>query len=270
MVGGMSEQGDVIGDLEAAGVLGGIRWAWAATVRQVLGDYSAATGHTQGWLGYSAYTIFSDRLDRVFSAGPYALAEDANPDSGLDVVHDGLVQADITTMPVLEPDLVRRADLNNSPGWAWGEWRWLLASCIYGKSGTIPWQQKSETKQRVAQQPSPDELTLFDKLEVPGVPLPSSSTTAAGAPLKTLVVAHAIDMATLANELYLGRPRINVDHGPAWYWKEDLLLVSPAPGGRRSPVGVNLTESGSQAPDAPVRLRRKSAGEGRSVSGGEK
>ena len=119
-VSGMSEQEDALDDLGRAGIVAGICWAWHSTVRKVLSDYERATGHDQGWLGYTAHTIFRDRLDRVSSCDRFALGEDVDPSSGVDVVREGLDSVDVDTMPLLAPSLVRRGYLQRL---AWLEGR---------------------------------------------------------------------------------------------------------------------------------------------------
>jgi hypothetical protein len=257
----MSEQGDALDDLSRAGVLAGICWAWDSTVRKVLSDYEPATGHDQGWLGYTAHKIFRDRLDRVASCDRFGLEDNADPSSGVDVVREGLSSDDIDTMPLLAPGLVRRADLNGSPGWRHGEWRWLLASYTHGKSDRIPWPQRSPTKLRVAAQPSPDDLALFEIEEV--VSLDEVALQVAKAStldLTTLVVAHAIDGTTGQPELYFGRTKLNPGGGYAWHWK--VNLASPPPGGEGSRSATPQRPGGpdpNALPDAPVKMRPGSA-----------
>ena len=62
----MAEQQDVIADLTAAGVLTGIRWAYESATRRSLESYCEADGHDPAWLGHTRFTLFRDRLDRVF------------------------------------------------------------------------------------------------------------------------------------------------------------------------------------------------------------
>ena len=260
-VSGMSEQEDALDDLGRAGIVAGICWAWHSTVRKVLSDYEPATGHDQGWLGYTAHTIFRDRLDRVSSCDRFALGEDVDPSSGVDVVREGLDSVDVDTMPLLAPSLVRRADLNGSPGWRHGEWRWLLASYSHGKSDRIPWPQKSPTKQRVAAQPSPDDLTLFGIEEV--LSLDEVAIQVAKQPtvdVRTLVVAHSVDGTTSQPELYFGRTKLNSGGGYAWHWKVNLTSPPPGSEGGRTAMPQRPGSPGPNVvPDAPVKIRPGSA-----------
>jgi len=257
----MSEQEDALDDLGRAGVLRGICWAWQAATRQVLEDYDPFVGHNQAWIGYTAHILFSDRLDRVFSCDRFALAANADPSSGVDLVRAGLSTDDRDTMPELAPRLVERADLNGSPGWRLREWRWLLASYACGKSDRIPWPQKRPTKRRVAAQRSPDEITLFDEEEFlcfNEVALRAAKS--AELDLATLVAVHAIDGTTGQSELFFGRTKLNTGGGYAWHWKVELIGTPPGSDGGRtsvpqSPIGPNP----NALPDAPVKIRAVAA-----------
>lgn len=196
----------------------------------------------------------------MFSCRRYAVTEGADGQLGLDVLHAELTERDVDTFPKLDPDLVVRADLSGSPGWSHEGTRWLLASSAFGKLDELPLPQKSNTKQRVAQQPTdePNEPTLFDHLtsdEQAGlVTLMADSKL----DLHTLVVGHSLDAEHGGRELIVGQPRLNSGGGSAWYWKHDLLQVPPSDGGRLrpsvpAPVGPDTT------PDAPVKLRRPAA-----------
>ena len=270
----MSEQHDLVAALEAAGVLAGIRWAFRSAADRVLDDYSEAAGHDSTWLGITRFTLFRDRLDRVFSCHRYALDQAIDASTGLDVLRAELSDRDIATMPRLDPDLVERSDLNGSPGWAWQGRRWLLASASFGKIDTLPWLERSQTKQRIAEQrnPDPDQPSLFDCLadgEVGG--LAALAALVASTPQldqETLVVAHSLDVDHHDRELVLGRARLNAGGGKAWHWRTDLL-ASPPTGGERHPGG-SPAPSGQDdgAPDAPVRLRHPAAEPG--VPAGER
>jgi hypothetical protein len=255
----MSEQQDVIASFGDAGLLAGIRWAYLSATGRVLEDYSEATGHDVTWAGITRFTLFRDRLDRVFACGGYAVPAGSNAAVSLDQLHAGLSEWDINTMPQLATDLVMRADLNGSPGWAWQDWRFLLASCAFGKIDQVPWPQKSPTKQRVARQHNPDAAqgSLFEGLadeEVGG--LEALLAAANRLDRNTLVVAHALDVDHGGRELVLGRARLNTGGGPAWHWYQDLL-DGPSPGGGYGTTEPSLPTGPDTAPDAPVRLRRQ-------------
>jgi len=252
----MSEQDRVIASLEHAGVLAGSRWAYFSATSRVRDDYSEAAGHDAAWLGITRFNQFRDRLDRVFACGRYAVPVGGDATISLDVLHAELTARDIETMPRLAPGLVERADLNGSPGWAWQGWRWLLASCAHGKIDTLPWSQKSPTKQRVAQEPNPDQGSLFDDLAVEEVAgLAALLTAPSQSELETLVMAHSQDVDHEARELVLGRARLNTGGGEAWHWRQNLLDSPWADGGRRLEDGP-LPTGPDTIPDAPVRLRR--------------
>ena len=256
----MSERQDVIASFEDAGVLPGIRWAYLSATGRVSGDYSDPAGLDATWVGITRFTLFRDRLDRVFACGRYAVREGADAALSLDVLQAELSERDIATLPRLAPDLVLRADLNGSPGWSWQGWRWLLASSAFGKVDELPWPQKSPTKQRVAQQTNPDprQASLFDDFaegEVPGL---AALVAATQFDRETLVVAHSQDIDHDGRELVIGRARLNVGGGNAWHWRHDLLEARPSKGGRGSITKPGPTGP-ETVPDAPVRLRRPDA-----------
>ena len=276
----MGEQQDVIAALAGAGVLTGIRWAYESATRRSLEIYSEADGHDLAWLGHTRFTLFRDRLDRVFSCGRYAVPT-ADGRLDVDVLCAELSERDLTTMPRLGPGLVRRADLRGSAGWAYQRHWFLISSAEFGRLETLPWQEKSVTKQLVAMQPSPDlrQPSLFADLLTDGV-LPDEFLPAGRSPdgalygtllpgrldplllaadrelkVPTFIVAHTLDAGTGQIELTFGRPRLNLRGGPAWHWREDLMNV-PLPVVRRTEVPAAAEiDNPSEVPDAPVRLR---------------
>jgi hypothetical protein len=227
---------------------------------RVADDYSGA-GADATWAGMTRATLFRDRLDRLFSCGGYALAADGGASVSLHVLHAELTDRDVATMPDLPLFLVERSDLNGSPGRAWEEGSWRLASCA---SGTIeierlPWSQKRPTKQQVARKPDADPLEpgLLDgtaAAEAPGPPPSDSLSTRLDR--QTLVIAHAQDVDHDEREAVLARPGLNNRGSRAWCWRSDLLPAG-ASGGDRAPVGAAPPPPLEGVPDAPGRLRRR-------------
>ncbi|WP_042378786.1 hypothetical protein [Streptacidiphilus melanogenes] len=257
----MSEEEDAVGDLEDGGALAGIRWAGESAYGRLLEDYDPATGHDQGWIGYTAHKLLLDRLNRVFSCGPYAVGG-GDAQAGLDVVAAGLGDTYLT-MPRIPAGAVALADLNKSPGWQSSTWRWLMASYPHGTVDKIRWQQKSPTKRRVAAQPSPDAPTLpFEELEAFedfSSLIEPEGPGAADLIARTLVLAHSVHPEFRVREFFIGRPRMNSDGGKAWWWRYDLLSSAPGAGGFApvSPQPAPLAPSPHVVPDAPVRRRQK-------------
>lgn len=254
----MSEQQDVMADLEAAGVVAGIRWAYCAATSRTLEIYSEPDGHDAALLGNLRFTLFRDRLDRVFACDPYDLQPGSAATAHLDLLYAELAQEHINTMPHLAADVVVRADLIGSPGWAIGGRRFLLASCAFGKLDSLPWPRKSQTKQRVAlqRQHDPAQGSLFDDVadeEISG--LQALFAAAYRLDVETFVVAHSLDSVSQDMELVIGRPRMNNGGGDAWHWYQDLLTAPPADGGQQRGE-TPLPTGPDEVPDAPVRLRR--------------
>lgn len=266
----MDEQSRVARDFARSGISAAIRWAFLSASNRVSLDYSEAAGHDATWLGVNRYTYFRDRLDRVFSCERYEVPSGLSGSLGLDVVQAELTRRDIDTMPDVPAGLVRRANLNGSPGWCFDNWRWLLASCPVGGLDTVPWPRKSPTKQKVASQPTDASLqeTLFDVLndeEMGGI---RALLEANRLDQETLIVAHAQDIDRDRRELSLGRARMNFGGGPAWEWRVDLLLEGPSDGSRLPADGPVLSDpSVDSTPDAPVRLRRPAADQPTEASG---
>lgn len=123
----MSEEADLLELLESTGVLDGFRWANESAARGTLDDYSEDKGHDAGWLGFTRFTLLRDRTDRFTSCARYEASEDGSADLGLDVLHEALSRREIAEMPVVASDVVRRANLNGSPGWRIADVRILLA-----------------------------------------------------------------------------------------------------------------------------------------------
>jgi hypothetical protein len=287
----MAEQQEVIAELTGAGVLTAIRWAYESATRRSLEIYSEADGHDLAWLGHTRFTLFRDRLDRVFACERYAVPT-ADGRLDIDVLCAELSEQDLATMPRLAPGLVRRADLRGSAGWAYRRHWFLISSAEFGRLDTLPWQDKSATKQLVAMQPSPAirQPSLFEDLltdgvlpdellpdgERPGPNLPGwvDPLLAAdrGLRLPAFIVAHTLDVGTGQIELVFGRPKLNMRGGPAWWWQENILTV-PLPVVRRTEVSAAAeVDDPSAVPDAPVRLRiidgGRSATQGRDGSRG--
>lgn len=253
----MTEQQDVIAELGDAGVLAGVRWAYLSATTRSLETYSEADGHDAAWLGNTRFTLFRNRLDRVFACERYAV-HSGDDDVDLDLLYAELSERDIDTMPRLDAGLVRRSNLNGSPGWVHDTTRFLLASCVFGKLDQLPWPQKSPTKQRVARQqnPEPPQPSLFEGFaleEIGGLEAALAATQ--DLDLTTYVVAHSQDPLSRQVELVLGRARLNSGGGQAWHWRQDLVGTPPADGGRRTDDAPMPSEPNT-VPDAPVRLRR--------------
>jgi hypothetical protein len=253
----VSEQQDVIAELGDAGVLAGVRWAYLSATTRSLETYSEADGHDAAWLGNTRFTLFRNRLDRVFACERYVL-HSGNADADLDLLYAELSERDIATMPRLDAGLVRRSNLNGSAGWAHGENRFLLASCVFGKLDHLPWPQKSPTKQRVAHQrnPEPPQPSLFEDFALEEIgELEAALATGQDLDLTTYVVAHSLNPLSQQVELVLGRARLNPGGSQAWHWRHDLLGTPPADGGRGT-ADAPMPTGPSTVPDAPVRLRR--------------
>ena len=262
----MDEQHDVIAELGDAGVLAGVRWAYESATRRALESYSEADGHDAAWLGNTRFTLFRDRLDRVFACDRYAASAADGLD--LDVLYAELSDQDLLTMPRLPPSLVRRCDLRGSAGWGYRGWRFLLASGEFGGLDTLPWLHRSTTKQLVALQRGPDirQPSLFETLlaeDGAAEAFGGIDTVLLAADreldLITYIVAHSLDAFSGEIELVLGRPRLNLGGGPAWHWYQDLLTV-PLPGAGRRPDVDQVPADPTGVPDAPVRLRRLEGG----------
>lgn len=243
----MSEQQDVIEGLDDAGVLAAIQWAYTSAANRALETYSPDDGENTTLLGTTRHTKFCDRLDRVFACGSYEIDVEGGDD---DVLYSQLSAADIASMPRLAADLVRRADLNQSPGWMYRATRFLLNSYDSGSVDKITW--KSPTKRRVASQPDPDpdQKPLFEYL----ADLRHVAEDDDRLGIQTFVVAHSLDPVSGQRELFFGRPRLKDRGEKAWHWRQNLLTMPPATGGYRPgtaprPTGPDTT------PDAPVRLR---------------
>jgi hypothetical protein len=223
----MGEQQDVIAELGTAGVLAGLRWAYESATRRALESYCEADGHDGAWLGHTRFTLFRDRLDRVFSCMRYAVSADEELD--LDILNAELSDSDRSTMPRLAPGVVRRSDLYGSAGWAYRRWRFLLAAGDFGRLDALPWLHKSRTKQLVAQQRNPDvrQPSLFEEFLTDESGAVDQELLAADRDLDlvTYVVGHSLDPFSGEAELVFGRPRLNVGGGPAWYWRENLRKV---------------------------------------------
>jgi len=236
----MRFQDSAIENLQQSGVLAGIGWAWRSACRQVLDDYTEESGYSTAALGTMRYSAFCDRSDRVFSCGKY---EVVNPNAGIDVLHAGLLEEEILSMPIISPALIKRADLSGSPGWSCDNYRWLLQSFPHGSVDDIHWAGLSQTKRRVAGQINPDYPTLFDE----ELPVPNGTDGI------VLIVAHKLNYDTAAAELFIGLPQTNNRDESAWYWRHPIR-TEIFKGEDRKPNRVPVANP-NDIGDAPVRLR---------------
>ena len=182
--------------------------------------------------------------------------------------------------------------MRGSAGWAYRRHWFLIASAEFGRLDTLPWLEKSVTKQLVAMQPGPDhrQPSLFEDLLTDGVLpddlLPEDAPAGTALPprldplllaadrqlkLPAFIVAHSLDADTGEIELAFGRPWLNLRGGSAWHWRENLLNV-PLPAARRAEVqAAAKIDKLSAVPDAQVRLRVIDGGRraGRERDGGQ-
>ncbi|WP_157728497.1 hypothetical protein [Actinopolymorpha singaporensis] len=222
----MSEYADAIRELGDCGVIRAFQWAWGSARKSTLKSFDPKTGHDQGWLGYTAYKIFTARLDRVFSTGHFEVRSNQSQAERQLLVSTGLSETEYLTMPTLPSGLVVHDDLNGSQGWRRENWRTLLQSFGGQHVDRIMWSQKSQTKRGVARQPDPDQQPLpRDVLDLRmaadlGDEIFAPPETAHQA--VTLVCAYAIHLASGETELHLGRPRQNRRGEKAWYWRKRI------------------------------------------------
>lgn len=260
----MTEREEAQAELRAAGVLDALRWAQVSAHTRAMQDFDPSTGDDQTVLGVRNFKLMCDRQDRLFSSGRFALSTPESEGSGLDVLVDGLSSDDIKSMPTVALGAVVRSDLNQSPGWRCGRWRWLLASFEYGEIDRIPWPRKSATKRQVASLSHPDQFMLFEDNKVNLGDAFATISDLAGEKAEdeavTLILAHSLDRHNGLSELYLGRSSLNPRGAPAWYWKINLSNPgTPGGGVRPGPRQPVAPDPNSNVPDAPVRLRPESS-----------
>ncbi|MGC5013135.1 hypothetical protein ACLQ2R_20450 [Streptosporangium sp. DT93] len=255
----MTEKDDALGDLGDAAVLKALCWAWDSAAKQALDSYEPTTGHDQGWVGYTAWKFFTDRLDRVFSCERFFVHPDDPFESGGDLVAEGLLSGEYKAMPRLTPGLVVRDDLHGSPGWRYKEWRFLLQSFGGKDVDSIPWPQARPTKRAVAAQPYPDEMVLpgFEQLMAIDVLADVFNASTNDFTVVTLVAAWAIDAHTKVSALHLGRPRYNRKGSEAWHWRVELRNGPPEGRQSREPISTTppKTPPPQDARDVEVTLR---------------
>lgn len=216
----MPEDQDAWDELLTAGVLHAMRQAHTEATLAVFGGLSRAAGFTDRSYGFASFDVLASQLDRVFAA-------DGAP--------------------------VSRDDLNGSPGWRYGRFRMLLKRHEFGAVRAIRWDRDSPTKQTVAHQDFPDDPQLTLDLGVLRR-RPSEARTV------TLVLAHSASEEPLEMELFLGRPRLNNDGGPAWHWLRALTDETLGADPRRRPAQPALwTDEDERAAesDVPLRLHRR-------------
>ncbi|GAA1531430.1 hypothetical protein [Nocardioides humi] len=257
----MSEQDKVIGSLRRGRILDGVRWAFWSAAAGVAEDFRPGKGYDEGWCGFSRHTLLRDRLDRVFSLGPYFIQPDADPRENLDVLFEAIPEGERQTFPFIKPGSVDRADLNGSPGWRYKGRRLLIASIPHDDIDDIAWQRRSATKQLVASQPDPDveQDSLLHRLAAEGDKAAQAMVAAleAATPLDipTFLIGHGDDLIGSGRQrLIVGRPQLHARE--PWAWIHNLLTTPPPTTGGLKPPATSPDPT--QAPDAQVRLRQRS------------
>jgi hypothetical protein len=217
----VTEDEKVITGMTEGGVLAALRWAAVSAYTRAWADFDPETGHSQTVLGITAHTLLADRLDRVFRLEKYADG---------DGLLAGLLRSEQESLPHVAG--VQRADLNGSPAWQFGEYRWFVSSFEHGRVQDIAWGRKSRTKRRIAAETgvadSPDQFVLPGTFEPTGVALDLVTVRdlleASGRnSVVSIVLTHSIDPDTGSIELFLGRPRLNLGGGSPWMWLRSLL-----------------------------------------------
>jgi hypothetical protein len=263
----VTEDEKIISEMTDRRIVEALRWATAAAHARAWADFDEETGHNQTVLGIAAHTLLADRQDRVFRLEKYMTKDDGRDQ---DVLLAGLLPPEQKSLPTISG--VTRADLNNSPGWQYGQYRWFLSAFEYGKVHDIAWGRKSPTKRRIASETGsdhPEQLVLPGTYEEPvgqgldPLTLRELLATNGRTSVSNLFLAHSIDPHTGATELFLGRPRLNVGGGSPWVWLRSLL---PGDGTTGPAIRTDAPEPispvrGTEMPDAPVRLRPRIAGQ---------
>jgi hypothetical protein len=254
----MTEENDIFAALKAASVIDLLDWASTTAFARVAQDYDEDAGHDQSVAGFLAYKYLLDLLDRATSSGKYALPEGASADHGRDILRQGISTEAFEAMPRLDPDFINRSNFNGSPGWAFGDVRWLLQSCRFGDIDKLIWGQKSDSKLQVANQPFIDaDTVLFDFADLD---MDEPETVAIDEFVgSTLILAHAFNRENGSFEVYIGRSRAPEHWGDGpWHWRR--LIVSGGTGGAgggMTPEGPKLpgTPPSTEVEDAVVKLR---------------
>ncbi|MEV0407734.1 hypothetical protein [Actinoallomurus sp. NPDC050550] len=228
----MSEDREAWGTLLKAGFLHALREAHTEATLAVFGAMSRAAGFKERSFGTGAFDVLETQLDRVFRVGDFA------PDPA---------EADEDPLAAM----VTRHDLNGSPGWRYGRYRILLKRHRFGAARAIRWDRDSFTKQAVARQEFPDDPQLTLDLGVGAVREMDD--------VVTLVLAHSATEEPLEMELFVGRPRLNADGGPAWHWLRQLTDDTLGADPRHAPVQSTLPLWTDDEADVPVRLHPRRA-----------
>lgn len=224
----MPEDRDAWDELRAAGFLHALREAHTEATLSVFGALNRSAGFTERSFGFTAFDVLASQLDRVFHVG-----EAADPDKD-------------DRPPLARP--VVREHLNGSPSWRYGRYRVLIKRHEFGAVHAIRWDRDSPTKQAVARQAFAGDPQLALDLGVDLVPDTSA--------VVTLVLAHSASEEPLEMELFLGRPRLNADGGPAWHWIRPLTDETLGADPRRTPAQATLPLWTDDAADVPMRLHR--------------
>ena len=241
----MTEENDLFAALQTSGVIDLLDWASTTAFARVAQDYDEEAGHDQAVVGFLAYKYLLDLLDRATSSGKYALPVGASAGHGRDIIRLGISAEAFDSMPRLDPDLIKRSNFNGSPGWAFGDVRWLLQSYHFGEIDKLIWGQKSDSKLQVANQPYVTaDTALFDFADL-GMDTPETVALDEFVG-STLILAHAFNRETGAFEVYIGRSRAPEHWGDGpWHWRR--LIIT---GGTGRPVEGRHAE-GSVLPGTP-------------------
>lgn len=197
-------------DEDLSPIVPAIQWAMTAGLENALSQYDPVSGHDQWVLGCLAYNQINDKVDRVFATGKYRSSGEAvAPALEADVLY-GLPEAVINTMPTIEPGLVSRGLVEQTPCLRYREYALLTQSTGDAPLDDFRWETlKKKTKTKIASLEYGDAALTGEQLTFSlGLDrLPSN---------RFIMIAYRITKSGF--ETGYGVARNNSAGGPPWYW----------------------------------------------------
>lgn len=251
------DQSDILKQLEQSGIIDAISWAASTSAISSIQQFDPEQGHDRAWLGTTRHNQLSDRLDRVFSVNNYALEPEDNQikSDGSRLV--GLPDEARASIPAIEPGLVSRSNLLQSPGWQFEDIRLLIQSAPIDSFESYSWKSKGGVKKRVAEIRH-DPVTVSRPIQTSLLLPEVDDDFGESDEVTNLIVMHGLDEVTHNRKLAIGRAHYQEGDSRPWHWLE-YLYEGPSGGNKQRLIPPKPARKPTSQP--LVRLRKKSAEE---------
>lgn len=234
---------------DLAPIVPAIRWALTFGIESALEQYDPTLGHNQWILGSLAYNQILDRFERVFSTGNYRAPSDTSIILPTADVLEGLPEVATDLMPRIQPGLVRKVHVNQTPCFRFGPYLLFTQSIGTKPLNDFSWAAlRRKTKQDIARLPYDSTAETGQlALDLDCDLLPRSNF---------VIISYRFSSSGF--EAGYGLARDNSSGGSPWYWLSELApFTSPAAHQR-----AEQSEGGTPRINKNVSLKRRETNTG--------